>query len=358
MANAETDKKAKSGLSYADAGVDIKAGEALVGAIAPLANTTTRPGVMGALGGFGALFDLKEAGFEDPILVSSTDGVGTKVKIAQALSRHKTIGIDLVAMCVNDILAQGADPLFFLDYFATGHLHPTVAEQVISGISEGCSQAGCALIGGETAEMPGLYEQGIYDLAGFSVGAVERDNILPRKDIEENDIILGLPASGVHSNGFSLVRKIIDDFNFDLSAPAPFDDTTSLGMALLEPTKIYVKALSGAVHAKKIKALAHITGGGLTGNVPRVLPDHLSASIDLDAWQPNPVFQWLKESGKIDDNEMLKTFNCGIGMVLITTPKHKSLLKKSLSDFGEELIELGRVAPRSNDPMTYSGQLF
>jgi len=359
MAEKSTQQAGQSGLSYADAGVDIKAGEALVGAITPLAQETARPGVLGSIGGFGAMFDLKQTGFQDPILVASTDGVGTKLKVAQTLNRHASIGIDLVAMCVNDVLAQGADPLFFLDYFATGRLHPTVARQVIAGIGDGCRQAGCALIGGETAEMPGFYGKDTYDLAGFVVGAVEREHILPRLDLAEGDVLLGLRSSGVHANGFSLIRKIVDEFGHDLSAPAPFDDTKSLGESLLTPTKIYVKYLIGAIRAQKVKAMANITGGGLTGNLPRVLPDTLSAHIDLTAWEPQPVFHWLKQQGRISEAEMLRTFNCGLGMVIIAEADDIPILERSLSDFGEELIQIGTLIPRTPDhPITYSGQLF
>lgn len=358
----QTESKSTSsgaaGLSYADAGVDIKAGEALVDAITPLAEETARPGVLGSIGGFGALFDLKEAGFSDPILVSATDGVGTKLKVAQAMSRHSSIGIDLVAMCVNDLLAQGADPLFFLDYFATGHLHPSVASQVVAGVGQGCLAAGCALVGGETAELPGLYGKGIYDLAGFAVGAVERDHILPRKDIEDGDLVLGLRSSGAHSNGFSLIRKIVEDYGHDLAGPCPFQDEVRLGDALLEPTKIYVKPLLGAVRAQKVKALAHITGGGITGNVPRILPDNVAAAIDLDSWEPHPVFTWLKDEGKIDEAEMLKTFNCGIGMVVIAPAEALPILEASLTDFGEELVKIGEIVARDDEPVVYSGQLF
>ena len=275
----------KAQVTYADAGVNIDAGNALVERIKPLAKATARSGLMGAIGGFGGLFDLKAAGYKDPILVSGTDGVGTKIKIAQALNRHATIGIDLVAMCVNDLVVQGAEPLFFLDYFATSSLDIDVAEQVVAGIAEGCRQAGCALVGGETAEMPGIYGKGEYDLAGFAVGAVERDSILP-KEVAPGDVILGLASSGVHSNGYSLVRHLVKDFN----APAPFFAGATLGDVFLTPTRLYVKSCLAAIRGGGVKALAHITGGGITENTPRVLPEHVSAEIDSRSWELPSVF--------------------------------------------------------------------
>ncbi len=281
------------------------------------------------------MFDLKAAGFKDPILVSTTDGVGTKLKIAIETGKHDTIGIDLVAMCVNDLIVQGAEPLLFLDYFATGKLDVETGKNVIKGIAEGCKQAGCALVGGETAEMPGMYAGGDYDLAGFAVGAVERDRVLPRKDIAAGDVILGLASSGVHSNGFSLVRKIVAQENLSYNSPAPFDASRSLGAALLEPTRIYVRAAMPAVKSGGVKAMAHITGGGLLENIPRVLPDGLGARLDAKSWQAPPVFKWLAKSGNIEPMEMARTFNCGIGLVVIVEPKHGDQVTKILASNGE-----------------------
>ena len=305
-------------ISYRDAGVDIDAGNALVEAIKPLARSTRRRGADADLGGFGALFDLKAAGFKDPILVASNDGVGTKLKIAIDTGLHATIGIDLVAMCVNDLLAQGAEPLFFLDYFACGKLDVETARSVVAGIAEGCRQAGCALIGGETAEMPGMYAAKDYDLAGFAVGAVERDRILPRTDVVPGDTLIGLAASGVHSNGYSLVRRLVAAENLAWDVPAPFDASQTLAKALLVPTRIYVKPVLQAIGASDaVKAVAHITGGGLSENLPRVLPAGLAAHVDLASWQAPAVFGWLARAGSLDDTEMLRTFNCGIGLVLV-----------------------------------------
>ena len=303
-----------SPISYRDAGVDIDAGNALVEAIKPLAKATRRAGADADLGGFGALFDLKRAGFKDPILVAANDGVGTKLKIAIETGLHDTIGIDLVAMCVNDLLAQGAEPLFFLDYFATGKLDVDVARSVIAGIADGCKQAGCALIGGETAEMPGMYTGKDYDLAGFAVGAVERGQILPRADVVAGDVLIGLPSSGVHSNGYSLVRRLVSEAKLSWDAPAPFDASKTMAEALLVPTRIYVKPVLKAIRETGgVKALAHITGGGLSENLPRVLPDGIAAHVDLGTWQAPAVFGWLQQAGRLDDAEMLRTFNCGIG---------------------------------------------
>ena len=347
--------------TYQNAGVDIDAGNQLVESIKPAVADTKRDGVMGSLGGFGGLFDLAAAGYKDPILVAATDGVGTKLKIAFDLGKHDTIGIDLVAMCVNDLVVQGAEPLFFLDYFATGKLSKEVAKEVISGIAIGCKQAGCALIGGETAEMPGMYASGEYDVAGFSVGAAERDKLLP-VTVKEGDIILGLASSGFHSNGFSLVRRLIDDHNLDLSGTAPFDETRILGEALLEPTRIYAKQVMGGIRAGKVSALAHITGGGVTENVPRILPEGLDAQIDLSAWTLPPVFAWLQDLGNIETAELLRTFNCGIGMILIAPKKNIALLKKSFADAGEPVFELGHISKTVNPdgaPSTqYTGQLL
>ena len=305
------------GVTYRDAGVDIAAGDALVDVIKPLARATGRAGVLGGLGGFGALFDLKAAGFIDPILVSTTDGVGTKLKIAIETGIHNTVGIDLVAMCVNDLVVQGAEPLFFLDYFATGKLSVEQAGLVIAGIAAGCTQAGCALVGGETAEMPGMYAEGDYDLAGFSVGAAERGRLLPLA-MAPGDAVLGLASSGVHSNGFSLVRRVVEISGLGWDAPAPFAPDLTLGVALMAPTRIYVKSLLALHRAGLLKAAAHITGGGLPGNLPRVLPEGLTAVLD-PSWPVPPVFGWLARTGGIAAEEMLRVFNCGIGMALVVT---------------------------------------
>jgi phosphoribosylformylglycinamidine cyclo-ligase len=305
------------GLDYRAAGVDIEAGDALVEAIKPLAKATTRAGVMGGLGGFGALFDLKAAGFSDPVLVSTTDGVGTKLKIAIETGLHETVGIDLVAMCVNDLVVQGADPLFFLDYFATGKLSVEQARAVIAGIASGCREAGCALVGGETAEMPGMYAEGDYDLAGFAVGAAEREALLPRP-IGEGDAILGLASSGVHSNGFSLVRRVVQASGLGWTDPAPFALRQTLGEALMTPTRIYVRAMLALHRAGLLKAAAHITGGGLPGNLPRVLPENTVAALTA-TWGVPPVFKWLADVGKVEAGEMLRVFNCGVGMVLVVS---------------------------------------
>jgi phosphoribosylformylglycinamidine cyclo-ligase len=333
-------------VSYRDSGVDIDAGNALVKAIKPLAAATRRPGADADLGGFGGLFDLKRAGFKDPILVAANDGVGTKLRIAIESGRHSTVGIDLVAMSVNDLLAQGAEPLFFLDYFACGKLDVEVARAVVAGIAEGCRQAGCALIGGETAEMPGMYAGGDYDLAGFAVGAVERGAVLPRGDIAVADVLIGLPSSGVHSNGYSLVRRLVADAGLAWDAPAPFDRMRPLAEALLEPTRIYVKPVLAAIRATgAVKALAHITGGGLSENVPRVLPDGIAAHIDLGAWQPPAVFAWLMQAGALDEPEMLRTFNCGIGMVIVVAPDGAEVVLRLLAEGGENPIRIGELEP-------------
>jgi phosphoribosylformylglycinamidine cyclo-ligase len=332
-------------LTYRDAGVDIDAGDALVDAIKPLAASTRRPGADGALGGFGGLFDLKAAGFKDPILVSGTDGVGTKLMLAFATNRHETIGIDLVAMCVNDVLAQGAEPLFFLDYFATGKLDTGTGAKVVAGIAEGCRQAGCTLVGGETAEMPGMYSPGHYDLAGFVVGAVERPDILPKtNDMKPGDLLVAMPSSGPHSNGYSLVRRIVERTGLGWDDCAPFDEKKKLGEALLAPTKIYVKALLPLIRNKRIKGLAHITGGGLTENTPRMLPDHLVPKIDYNAWKLPPVFDWLQRAGSISDEEMRRTFNCGIGIVMAVDPAVAQPLMERLINEGEEPFVIGELA--------------
>ena len=328
---------------YREAGVDIEAGNEFVKAIAPLAGTTARPGAGGALGGFGGLFDLKEAGIEDPILVAATDGVGTKLQLIAKADRHKVAGIDLVAMCVNDLLVQGAEPLFFLDYFASSKLDPLAAKDVIAGVAEGCRDAGCALIGGETAEMPGHYKPGDFDLAGFAVGAVGRDKVLPRDDVAAGDVLLGLAASGIHANGFSLVNKVVRDKRLALSDPAPFDQKKLLADVLLTPTRIYVQSLKGEIKEGRIKALAHITGGGLVDNVPRVLPDGLMAKIDARAWQAPPVFRWLYEVASMTPESLLRTFNCGIGMVVIVAEKDARDVAKALKGQGETVYHLGNI---------------
>jgi phosphoribosylformylglycinamidine cyclo-ligase len=330
-------------LTYRDAGVDIEAGDALVDRIKPLARSTDRNGTMGGLGGFGALFDLKAAGFSDPVLVSSTDGVGTKLRLAIDAKHHGTVGIDLVAMCVNDLVVQGAEPLFFLDYFATGALDVAQATEVVSGIAEGCRQAGCALVGGETAEMPGMYHKGDYDLAGFSVGAAERGALLPAGDVGPGDVVLGLGASGVHSNGFSLVRRIVEAGNAGLTDPAPFAAGKTLGEALLEPTRIYVKPVLALHRAGLIKAAAHITGGGLPGNLPRVLPDATVAVVDAKAWPVPPVFAWLAHTGGVAPEEMLRVFNCGIGMCLVVEAGKVEAAIAMLQEHGETAYQIGRI---------------
>ncbi len=338
----------KTSVTYEEAGVNIDAGNALVERIKPLAKATARAGLMGGLGGFGALFDLRKAGFKDPILVSGTDGVGTKIKIAQELSRHDTIGIDLVAMCVNDLVVQGAQPLFFLDYFATSKLDIGVAEAVIKGIAEGCKQAGCALAGGETAEMPGIYKPGEYDLAGFAVGAVERENLLP-KEVTAGDLLLGLASSGAHSNGYSLVRHLTKDF----TAPAPFAPGKTLGDVFLTPTKIYIKSCISAIAGGGVKALAHITGGGLTENIPRVLPENVSAEINRSAWTLPAAFAWLQEKGNIAEAEMLRTFNCGIGMVVVVAADKAGAVAATLKKEGEVVYNLGRITAKQKERVVF-----
>ena len=343
----------RNGLSYAEAGVDIDAGNALVERIKPAAARTRRSGVMAGLGGFGALFDLRDAGYSDPILVAATDGVGTKLRIAIDTGHHATIGIDLVAMCVNDLVCQGAEPLFFLDYFATGKLDVEAAAQIVEGIARGCEGAGCALVGGETAEMPGMYGAGDYDLAGFAVGAMERGTDLPR-GVAEGDVLLGLASDGVHSNGYSLVRRVVDHAGLTWTDPAPFAEGP-LGAALLVPTRLYVKPALAAIRSGGVRGLAHITGGGLTENLPRILPDGLGAEIDLGAWRLPPVFAWLRAAGGVAEAEMLKTFNCGIGMVLVVAPDRAEALRALLAEAGETVLPLGRVAPGAG--VRYTGQL-
>ena len=354
----ENSSTKSNGLSYRDAGVDIDAGNELVERIKPAVKSTKRPGSDTEIGGFGGLFDLKAAGFKDPILVAANDGVGTKLKIAIESGVHDTVGIDLVAMCVNDLIVQGAEPLFFLDYYATGKLENDVAVDVVEGIAAGCRDANCALIGGETAEMPGMYKAGDYDLAGFCVGAAERGNMLPTDDIQEGDVIIGLRSSGVHSNGYSLVRKIVELSGLNWQSPAPFEDGVTLGEALLRPTRIYVRQILAALkYGVPIKALAHITGGGFTENIPRVLPDNLTASIDRSAIVAPPVFNWLASEGGIETDEMMRTFNCGVGMVLVTSAEQKDALIKELEGAGEEPLVLGELVAREGDAVVYSGEL-
>jgi phosphoribosylformylglycinamidine cyclo-ligase len=351
---------ADKGLTYAGAGVDIDAGNRMVELIKPLVRSTARPGADAEIGGFGALFDLKRLGFADPVLVAATDGVGTKLKIAIETGTHHTIGIDLVAMSVNDLVVQGAEPLFFLDYFACGQLDPEVGARVIKGVAEGCRQAGCALIGGETAEMPGLYQMGDYDLAGFAVGAVERDAILPRPDVRAGDVILGLASSGIHSNGYSLVRKIVERTGLRWSAPAPFDPALELGAALLEPTRIYVKSCLAALRATKaVKALAHITGGGFPDNIPRVLPQGLGVMLDLPRVPVPPIFRWLADVGQVAEAEMLRTFNCGVGMVAVVAPGEADAVGNALVREGETVVPIGEVVAIAHDTarVAYRGHL-
>ena len=344
----------QNGLTYADAGVDIDAGNALVEQIKPAAKRTARPGVMAGLGGFGALFDLKAAGFADPVLVAATDGVGTKLRIAIDTGVVDTIGIDLVAMCVNDLVCQGAEPLFFLDYFATGRLETDHAVRIIQGIAKGCEQSGCALIGGETAEMPGMYQAGDFDLAGFAVGAMERGSALPA-DVAEGDVLLGLASDGVHSNGYSLVRKLVEVSGLNWADDCPFA-TGTLGAALLAPTRLYVKPALSAINLGGVNALAHITGGGLTENIPRVLPDGMGVQIDLDSWDLPPVFQWLAATGGMQSSELLKIFNCGIGMVLAVSADRADALSRQLTAEGEKVSVLGCVTAGSS--VVYKGSLL
>jgi phosphoribosylformylglycinamidine cyclo-ligase len=344
----------QNGLTYADAGVDIDAGNALVEQIKPAAKRTARPGVMAGLGGFGALFDLTAAGFADPVLVAATDGVGTKLRIAIDTGVVDTIGIDLVAMCVNDLVCQGAEPLFFLDYFATGRLETDHAVRIIQGIATGCEQSGCALIGGETAEMPGMYQAGDFDLAGFAVGAMERGSALPA-DVAEGDVLLGLASDGVHSNGYSLVRKLVEVSGLNWADDCPFA-TGTLGAALLAPTRLYVKSALSAINLGGVNALAHITGGGLTENIPRVLPDGMGVQIDLDSWDLPPVFQWLAATGGMQSSELLKTFNCGIGMVLAVSADRADALSRQLTAEGEKVSVLGCVTAGSS--VVYKGSLL
>ena len=337
----------RRGLTYAQAGVDIDAGNRMVELIKPLVRATARPGADAEIGGFGGIFDLKRVGYRDPVLVAATDGVGTKLKVAIETGRHDTIGIDLVAMSVNDLVVQGAEPLFFLDYYACGRLEPEIGAAVVAGISVGCRESGCALIGGETAEMPGVYQGDDYDLAGFAVGAVERDALLPRADIVEGDVILGLSSSGVHSNGYSLVRKVIEKTGLPWTAPAPFMPKQSLGEAILTPTRIYVKACLAAIReTNAVKGLAHITGGGFPDNIPRILPKGLGARIDLARVAVPAVFQWLASEGGIAESEMLRTFNCGIGMIVVASPEKADAVVKAFTRAGETVVMLGDIIQR------------
>src|SRR6187455_3844651 len=349
----------KKGLIYAQSGVDIDAGNRMVELIKPLVKATARPGADAIIGGFGGLFDLKRAGFKDPVLVAANDGVGTKVKIAIETGKHDTIGIDLVAMSVNDLVVQGAEPLFFLDYFACGKLDPETAAAIVAGIAEGCRESGCALIGGETAEMPGLYKDGDYDLAGFAVGAAERGTLLPRGDIAPGDAVIGLASSGVHSNGFSLVRKIVEVSGLGFEAQAPFSPVMTLGGALLAPTRLYVRSCLRAIRETgAIKGLAHITGGGFTDNIPRVLPKHLGVGIDLARLPVLPVFKWLAAQAGIAELEMLRTFNCGIGMIAIVKPDAIEQVTEVLTESGETVALLGEVIPASGEHrVVYNGHL-
>ncbi len=344
----------KNGLTYAQAGVDIDAGNALVEAIKPAVKSTDRAGVMGSIGGFGGLFDLKAAGFSDPVLVAATDGVGTKLRIAIDTGVVNGVGIDLVAMCVNDLVCQGAEPLFFLDYFATGKLDVTAGAAIVEGIAAGCKAAGAALIGGETAEMPGMYEGKDFDLAGFAVGAMERGAALP-DGVSEGDVLLGLASDGVHSNGYSLVRRVVEMAGLSWDAPSPFSNGT-LGEALLTPTRIYVRQVLAAIRTGGVHGLAHITGGGLTENLPRVFPEGLGAEVDLAAWNLPPVFRWLAETGGLEEAELLKTFNAGIGMVLVVAADQAEALTSLLEDTGEQVSVLGRVV--AGEGVSYTGKLL
>jgi phosphoribosylformylglycinamidine cyclo-ligase len=345
------------GLTYADAGVDIDAGNRMVELIKPLVRATARPGALAEIGGFGGVFDLKQAGFTDPVLVAATDGVGTKVKIAVETGRHTTIGIDLVAMSVNDLVVQGAEPLFFLDYFACGKLNPTIGADIVAGIAQGCRQAGCALIGGETAEMPGVYQGDDYDLAGFAVGAANRQELLPRPDIAAGDVLLGLASSGIHSNGYSLVRRIVAASGLRFDAPAPFAAGRQLGEALLEPTRIYVKSCLAALRETgAIKGLAHITGGGFPDNIPRVLPDDCAVVVDLAHVPLLPVFEWLAATGNVAESEMLRTFNCGIGMCVVVAAEDAAAAMAHLQASGEPVWQIGEIVarPEGTEQVIYS----
>jgi len=354
-----TSDRGKNSLTYKDAGVDIDRGDALVDRIAPFAKATRRPGADASLGGFGGLFDLKAAGFTDPVLVASTDGVGTKLRIAIETRRFQTLGQDLVAMCVNDIVVQGAEPLFFLDYYASGKLNVDDAAVVVEGIAKACRDSGCALIGGETAEMPGLYAKDDFDLAGFSVGAVERGNILPKTDrMRAGDIVIGVASSGLHSNGYSLVRRVVAETKLSYDAPAPFAKDTSLGEALLAPTVLYVKSALAAIATGGVHGLAHITGGGITDNLPRALPDGMDAEIDLTTWTPKPVFAWLSKSAGIEEREMLRTFNCGIGLIAVVAPDKANEAIAAFESHGQDATVIGTLIKGEGEPkVAYRGKL-
>jgi phosphoribosylformylglycinamidine cyclo-ligase len=349
----------RNSLTYKDAGVDIDRGDALVDRIAPFAKATRRPGADAALGGFGGLFDLKAAGFKDAVLVASTDGVGTKLRIAIETRRFAGLGQDLVAMCVNDIVVQGAEPLFFLDYYASGKLNVDDAAVVVEGIARACKDSGCALIGGETAEMPGLYAKDDFDLAGFSVGAVERPNILPKTErMRAGDVVIGVASSGVHSNGYSLVRRVAAESGLSYAAPAPFARDVSLGEALLTPTTLYVKSALAAIAGGGVHGLAHITGGGITDNLPRALPGGLNADIDLGAWTPLPVFAWLAKSAGIEEREMLRTFNCGLGLIAIVSPDKANEAIAAFAAHGQHATVIGKLVEGQGEPeVLYRGKL-
>jgi len=346
-------------LTYKDAGVDIDAGEELVARIAPAARATRRSGADADLGGFGGLFDLKAAGFKDPVLVAATDGVGTKLKIAIDIGLFDGIGQDLVAMCVNDIVVQGAEPLFFLDYYASAKLDVDAAARVIQGIARACKDSGCALIGGETAEMPGLYAKGDFDLAGFSVGAVERGHVLPRTaEMVAGDVLIGVASSGVHSNGYSLVRKVVEKSGLTWDAEAPFAPGKKLGEALLTPTRLYVRSALEALRVGGVKGFAHITGGGITENLPRALPEGMDAEVDLDSWTPPSVFGWMARSAGIEAPEMLRTFNCGIGMVAVVSEKYSGHVIEAFQQCGDKAIRLGHLVPGGGEAkVVYRGTL-
>ncbi|MGI8527085.1 MAG: phosphoribosylformylglycinamidine cyclo-ligase [Pseudolabrys sp.] len=349
----------KRGLTYAQAGVDIDAGNRMVDLIKPLVRATARRGADAEIGGFGGLFDLKRAGFIDPVLVAATDGVGTKLKIAIDTGRHDTIGIDLVAMSVNDLVVQGAEPLFFLDYFACGKLDPEMGAAVVKGIATGCKEAGCALLGGETAEMPGLYHGGDYDLAGFAVGAAERGELLPRGDITAGDVLIGLASSGVHSNGYSLLRKVVETSELKWSARSPFSRAQTLGEAVITPTRLYVKSCLTAIRSTKaVKALCHITGGGFPDNIPRVLPEGLGARIDLAKVPVLPVFKWLAETGGIAQGEMLRTFNCGVGMIAVCARADAAKVSAAFKEAGETAFVIGEITKAAGEArVAYNGRL-
>ena len=355
----KSNKEGRNSLTYKDAGVDIDAGDALVDRIAPAAKATRRPGADADLGGFGGLFDLKAAGFKDPLLVASTDGVGTKLMIAIATKNFAGVGQDLVAMCVNDIVVQGAEPLFFLDYYATGKLSVDDAAVTIEGIARACKESGCALVGGETAEMPGLYAKGDFDLGGFTVGAVERGDVLPKTgEMRAGDAVIGVASSGLHSNGFSLVRRVVADSGLKYESPAPFAAQTTLGEALLTPTRLYVKSGLAAIRGGGVKGLAHITGGGITENLPRALPEGLDAEIDLATWSPPGVFHWLAKSAGIETIEMLRTFNCGIGLIAIVASEHAGKVIDAFEAAGEKAMRIGALVPGEGEAkVRYRGTL-